>query len=264
MYDMHMHYPGDGEIGRLLSVYDRIGVEKAVMLATPPIYGHGDNDKVEKVASAHPDRFIPFGYVNPDADGPEKVAELADRGFVGLKLISPNRNYDDPDYFPIYERAQDLDLAMLFHTGIVASEGDADAAFGVSSARMRPIYLDTIGRAFPRTRIIGAHLGDPWMSEACEAARWVANVYFDLSGLMYPTLATKEFQTLIWRNETKEFFAQHYVTDLYDKVFWGSDVPIDDIEWIAKSFLDCLDALGLDEATRDKVKSGNARKFLRM
>ena len=259
-----MHYPDDGDVGRVLAIYDRIGVERAVMLALPRIYHpDGGNDAVERVGKEHGDRFIPFGSVNLDEDGPAKVGELADRGFAGLKLISPHKNYDDESYYPVYARAEELDLALLFHTGIVAATPQ-DAAFGVSSARMRPITLDTIGRAFPKARVQGAHLGDPWMAEACEAARWVANVYFDLSGLMYPTLATKEFQTLIWRNQTKDFFAQHYVTDLYDKVFWGSDVPTEDIEWIAQSFHDCLDALGLDPTTRDRVLTGNARKFLRL
>ena len=40
-----------------------------------------------------------------------------------------------------------------------------------SSARMRPIYLNTIARAFPDLKIIGAHLGNPWYQEAAEVAR---------------------------------------------------------------------------------------------
>lgn len=47
---------------------------------------------------------------------------------------------------------------------------------------MRPIYLDTIARAFPDLKIIGAHLGNPWYQEAAEVARWNPNVFFDLTG----------------------------------------------------------------------------------
>ena len=261
--DGHMHCPDGGDVKALLETYDKVGIEMGAMLATPPIYGHGDNDTVERIVREHPDRFVAMGFVDLDRDTPDMVGELADRGFIGLKLISPRQNYDSAAYFPFYQRAVERDLCMLFHTGIVAATGE-DSAWGVSSARMRPIYLDTIGRAFPDARIVGAHLGDPWMSEACETARWVANVHFDLSGLMYPTLATREFQTLIWRNQTKDFFAQHYVTDLYDKVFFGTDVPVVDIPWIVRSFLDMLDALGLDDATRRKLLSDNARAFYRI
>jgi len=262
MYDMHMHYPKDGDVARLMDAQDRVGIEKAVMLAAPALYNAaGGNDAVERVAREHPDRFVPFGYVNLDEDDACKVAQLRDRGFRGLKLISPRRNYDHEAYFPVYEQATTLGMPMLFHTGIVAATPD-DAAFGASSARMRPIYLDTIGRAFPKATVIGAHLGDPWMAEACETARWVANVTFDLSGLMYSTLASEVFQTLVWRGNMHEFFPQHSVTDLYDKVLFGTDVPTADIEWVTKAFIEYLDALGLDAATREKVLFGNARRVL--
>jgi predicted TIM-barrel fold metal-dependent hydrolase len=44
-------------------------------------------------------------------------------------------------------------------------------------ARMRPSFLHTIARSFPRLRIQGAHLGNPWYDEAAEVARWEKHVF---------------------------------------------------------------------------------------
>jgi hypothetical protein len=44
------------------------------------------------------------------------------------------------------------------------------------------MYLDTLCRAFPRVKIQGAHLGNPWYEEAAEAARWNPNLFFDVTG----------------------------------------------------------------------------------
>ena len=71
----------------------------------------------------------------------------------------------------------------MFHTGIV-DYTNYDKFYGVSSANMRPIYLDPIGRSFPSLKIIGAHLGSPWIFEARDVARFIPNVYFDLSGYL--------------------------------------------------------------------------------
>ena len=34
------------------------------------------------------------------------IDEFAERGFKGLKIINPRRNYDDPSYFPLYYEAE--------------------------------------------------------------------------------------------------------------------------------------------------------------
>ena len=36
MYDMHMHYPEDGDVARLMEVQDRVGIEKAEIGADMP------------------------------------------------------------------------------------------------------------------------------------------------------------------------------------------------------------------------------------
>ena len=57
-----------------------------------------------KHAQRHEDLFIPTALIDPEKTPPERVAELHDMGYQGLKMIGVTRDYDCADYFPMYER----------------------------------------------------------------------------------------------------------------------------------------------------------------
>jgi hypothetical protein len=112
--------------------------------------------------------IIPYGHVS--VDNPKVIQEIqtfADAGFRGVKMHTPKYNWDDFGYFPIYDKLQSLRLVALFHTGIVS--GDSDEPEPSSMARMRPSFLHTIARSFPKLVIQGAHLGNPWYDEAARS-----------------------------------------------------------------------------------------------
>jgi len=141
-----------------------------------------DMELMRDAIKTYPDVFIGYGRVK--LDDPKAIANVEtfkENGFVGMKFHNPKKNYDDPSYFPVYKKCEDYSLPMLFHTGISGRRGldTPDESF---TARMRPIYLDTIARQFPKTMVQGAHLGNPWYDEAAEAARWNPNLYFDITG----------------------------------------------------------------------------------
>ena len=56
--------------------------------------------------------------INVDQTEPSDITDFAERGFKGLKIINPRRNYDDTSYFPLYAEAEKRGLVVLFHTGI--------------------------------------------------------------------------------------------------------------------------------------------------
>jgi uncharacterized protein len=117
-----------------------------------------------------------------DSDVIEQIDRAQAAGFKGLKIHSPLKNYNDPSYFPTFARAERYHLTTLLHTGISFRPNDKVPRLKGSFARMRPMYLDTLARAFPELTLIGAHLGNPWYDEAAEAAGWNPNLYFDLTG----------------------------------------------------------------------------------
>ena len=178
--DAHVHYSSqDGFIARLVDEERRLGFDK-ICLNGADWMEHGDaNDAVAAAVNQYPDTIIGFAYFPLGRWEARRVGELHDQGFRGLKFIRPTANYDDKSFYPVYEEAAARGIVCLLHTGIVART-PLDAQYDVNNDRHRPIYLDTIARAFPSLKIIGAHLGNPWYEEAGMACRWNPNLYFDL------------------------------------------------------------------------------------
>ena len=77
-----------------------------------------DRKAIQEASKKYP-TVIPFGRIRlDDANALEDLKAFKDTGFKGIKIHSPQKNYDDRSYFPIYERAQQLGFVVLFHTGI--------------------------------------------------------------------------------------------------------------------------------------------------
>jgi uncharacterized protein len=216
IFDAHVHNfwwegrtSGDRFIAQLQEVAEEVGIVKIALLGTPGPLGHAALSEAMEPA---PGLFCGLGWLRLDEDPPSLIDEFAERAFHGIKILGPRRNYDDEAYFHHYEKAQARGMRILFHTGILGGPNDylmgaAEDAwkapptgedeerlvtklgreargrpYGFSSARMQPIYLDTIAFHFPELFIIGAHLGWPDYRTACAIARWRPRLFFDVSG----------------------------------------------------------------------------------
>ena len=56
--------------------------------------------------------FLAFGFLDLDHAVPDDIDRLRDLGFVGLKPYKQFKPYSDPAYYPLYERAQKLDMTQ--------------------------------------------------------------------------------------------------------------------------------------------------------
>jgi len=206
-------------------------------------------------------------------DDPHAVAEVetaAAGGARGVKMHTPRLNWDDESYFPIYRKIQDLGLVALFHTGIVCTIvdgncGDSEGPQKSSMARMRPSYLHTISRAFPRLVVQGAHLGNPWYDEAAEAARWQKNLYFDLTG---SSLIKKEknlavFKEYLWWEGPTAHSPSNAVY-AFEKLVFGTDEPPESIDNSLRRYEAMLDACGVPEPSRRKIYGETMARILRI
>ena len=174
----------DGTIDRLLREMDEAGIDKTVLLALDAgIAFRSDlsvreyNDYVGDIVREHPDRIIGFAGIDPRR-GAEAVGELercAEMGLKGLKLWTLTGFYpDDEDYYPLYEKATELGMPMLFHTGMGPP--------GTYLKFNRPVYVDKVAVDFPETPIIMAHIGAPaWVEEAVAVVAKNRNVCVDIS-----------------------------------------------------------------------------------
>ena len=262
--DSHQHYEDKPDyFDRLVKTYRARNAMACVLTPMKHLQA------LKKAAAAYPDVVIPYGYI--DVDSPSARTELeafAASGAKGIKMHTPKYNWDDFGYFPLYQRMQDLGLVALFHTGIVCTIVDGNCGVSdepqtSSMARMRPSFLHTIARAFPKLRIQGAHLGNPWYDEAAEAARWQSNLYFDLTGssLIKKQKNLAVFKDYLWWEGPTAHSPSNAVY-AFEKLVFGTDEPPDAIDNMLTRYEAMLNACGVPEASRRKIYGETMARIL--
>ncbi len=256
--DMHEHLYENDAADALAEQYARLGVVKAALQGLPPKRMEGNNEAVLEAHRRYPDLFIPFVGFEYDKMGPDDLTRFHDEGFVGVKFIGPHRPYNDASYFPVYERASELGMPVLFHLGIVANNpGWADC----DSNLMRPIHLDHIARSFPQLRIVGAHLGNPWYDEATMSCRWNPNLWFDLSGSTLKKKTPQFIGSLLWWTPTTAYKSPERGF-AWEKIVFGSDVEWHAVSDVMHDYELLMSALNLSPEIQDAIWYGTAAKVL--
>jgi len=191
--DIHNHLSPQNSPYRLpadmyLQAMDEAGVDKAVILGKD--YGRlgdsqdanlADEDTADFVGS-HPDRFVGFTAVHPDRNEKENLERLERAvgalGLRGVKLNPASGFYpNDKRLYPVYERAAELDIPVVVHSGI------KPPSEGTRVKYCNPLDLDDVAVDFPRLKLIIAHAGYPWVDEAVLAGLYAENVFADISTL---------------------------------------------------------------------------------
>jgi predicted TIM-barrel fold metal-dependent hydrolase len=256
--DSHQHFRNDPDyVDKLVKTYRP---RNAMACVLTPIDGL---ERIKQAAAQYPDVIIPYGHVNVDDPSVlSHIERFAAAGFKGIKMHRPKYDWDNFGYFPIYERLQQLNLVALFHTGIVAGNAQGEPEQS-SMARMRPSFLHTIARSFPRLRIQGAHLGNPWYEEAAEAARWSKNLYFDVTG---STLIKKERNLSVFRDYLWwEGPGAHSASDAvyaFEKLVFGTDEPPDALDNMLGRYEAMLNACAVPEPSRRRIYGETMARIL--
>lgn len=244
--DVHEHFCNEEDyLKKLLESMDEAGIDKTCLSPLPPCFEAPGHKAVMEASEKYPERIIPFGYIRLGQDGPKLVENFHKQGFKGFKIHTSPLNYDDKSFYPVYKKVEELNMPILFHTGIVEVESKkGKEKYDVSSARMRPVFIDTIAKAFPNLNIIMAHLGMPWYDEAVMVLKYNPNVYTDLAiGNTYT------FGDYCPSFIQRLFFWEGAFTQI---VFGGS--AYGHSNWILqRRYKDIFVALGIDLATQRKI-----------
>ncbi|MBD3309081.1 amidohydrolase family protein [candidate division KSB3 bacterium] len=275
--DCHVHLiTATGYIDRLVAEMDKLGIAKVCLLAGQnniKFWGArmASNEQLIDAYKVYPDRIIPFGFVELGADPPTLIETLYAKGCRGLKVTRPRYNYNDDRLLEYYRRACAYNMPILFHTGTVLRT-DADQYYDVDSSRMKPIFLDRIARKFPDLTLIGAHLGNPWYEEAAMTLFWNTNLYFDLSGTILKRKDAAWFTEVLWWSQERlgkldQAENSHYkraVSHPFDRICFGSDVPIEEMEQVMEEYHQLFEALNFPPPIRQKVMGQNLADILNL
>jgi len=262
--DAHHHLTTQPDnLERLAAECERLSVDKVCLFGAGRYggdYGLAMDDGVRKAMEQCPDLIAAFACFDLGFDPPERVDDIVAQGFKGIKFINPTRNYDDKEFYPVYERMEPAGIPAIFHLGIVAHK-PTDKDRDINNNRMRPIYLDTIARAFPDLNIVGAHLGNPWYEEATMSARWNPKLYFDLSGSTLKKKSARFLGDLLWWTPDTRY-RDPEGRYAWEKIVFGSDVPPEEIEDVLDDYRTVMAELEVPEEIQAKVLGGTMARLL--
>jgi predicted TIM-barrel fold metal-dependent hydrolase len=206
------------------------------------------NKLVAEACQDHPTNFTGFGSVDPlkGALAVDELDEISSLGLKGVKLHPSLQAFapDDERFRPLFERCEDLGLAVLFHTGTSGIGAGQPGGQGIRLDYARPIRLDAVAASFPNLKIIAAHFGYPWHLELLAIALHKTNVYIDISGWAPKYIPSEVVREMKGR--------------LQNQFLFGSDYPFIRPE----RCLDELAELQIPDAALQKILTGNGKALL--
>ncbi len=256
------------------SILQQLNAEASIELAI------GANNALREAIDRHPERFAGFAALptpDPQAAADELERAVTQLGFKGAMVHGNTHGvfHDKERFWPIYERAEALDVPIYLHPGpplqpvIDAYYGDylpefpglASAAWGytidTANQAMRFI-LSGMFKRFPNLKVIVGHLGEglPFLLDRMDEA------------LTRPGNDALEFK--------KTFCDHFYVTTSgffstpallctvlqmgIDRVMFSVDWPFVEngpgMKW--------METVPLSEEDRQKMFNGNARRLLKL
>ena len=242
--DAHVHlFNTPKYLEKLIETMDKIGIEKCCLSGLGDLFGCVDNTVVKGAFKKYPERIIGAYYIRPGINSELDISKAYDQGFKLIKVTLPNKPYDHQDFFPLWQKSADLNMPILFHTGVVTVMKETPNE-RISSWFMHPMRIETIANAFPNLKIIVAHLGVHWNDDAAELIRMKKNVFADLSG-----------SPKGWRLRADRIGMDHWLwwPGAFKKIVFGSDVVFSDIQKIVEEDKKRLALLNVDEKTQKSV-----------
>ena len=236
---------------RLVAYMDAHNIARLGLInyLSPDVMGYTEaaNDFSAKFASQFPERFIPYGGVDPRLTSeiaPHMDHLLGELRLRAVKIHPPHQSFNvngylfEADLRPltvVYEKCIEYDVPLMVHTGTSVFQG----------ARNRfadPMPVDDVAVDFPELRIIMAHGGRPLYTEtAFFLLRRHPNVYFDVSSTPPKSLP--------------RYFP--WLERVADKAMFGSDWPGPGVQDIGENIRDFL-SLSLPDEVKRKILRDNA------
>ena len=232
---------------------DRAGVERSLLIAVRA----GDlrveqsfevpYEYVAEACQAHPDRFSGLAGVDPTR-GMQGLRDLEvavqQYGFVGAHwyphwfAMPPNA----AQIYPYYAKCCELDIPIMMQVGQNLIYSRSRRLPSVA----KPILLDQVAIDFPELKLIGIHVGTPWVDELI-AMCWKHENVFTAGDAYAPRYWPPQYV--------------HYLNSYGShKVMWGTDWPVVDPE---RSVAE-VEELGLKPQSKQRLMRDNALKVFNL
>ena len=228
----------NGTVAGIKASMKKAGIDKSVVLsiATKP---QQTPNITQWAASVQDEDIITFSSIHPDdINWAYELQNIHNAGFKGIKFHPEYQMFyvDDPKMFPIYAKAAQLGLIMVFHAG-----GDLGfpGPYHCPPERMRRVV-----KKFPNAKIVAAHMGgyDNWD----EVEKYLAgeHLYLDTSFSLQK----------LGRDQFLRIASKHG----FDRLLFASDSPWGD----QREDVERLRGMKLPNDGLEAVLGGNAARLL--
>lgn len=168
------------------------------------------NEVIAKYVAEHPEKLVGWASVDPTQPGhiEELKKSVHELGLRGLKVGPAYQHFDprDKSFWPVFELCEKLNIPVIWHQGTTfPSNGNLSIS--------NPLGLEPICMAFPKLRMIVAHIAHPWETDLIVLMRKAPNLYADISAVHYRP----------WRYWNTMVTAMEY--GVTHKLLLGSDFP---------------------------------------
>ncbi len=245
--DAHTHLGlADAKVGELLASMQKAKIDKALVFCGE-INNYSTEQLLQDIAP-HKGQLYAIGSVSPLSLKRPPLQQVED--WLATKQIHGLKFYPGYEYFypgdaslrPYLELLVKYNRPAIFHSG--------DTYSGVSKAKLKyaqAIHIDDLATELPELKIVIAHFGYPWVTEAAEVCYKNKNVYVDCSGFVYGTFTVD--QQAHFRDIIKEF---ERISNARDRIIFGTDWPIGE----QASYVQTIQAIFGEDFV--KLYSGNA------
>lgn len=235
-----------------LAQMDQLGIAYGVI--------SGPNNVTAEWGRRAPGRFILSWMPSLLADDPEAEAgkfeaAVKTQGFCGLgEFISPyvGLPLNDSRFFPLYKVCEEQDVPVFFHTGLNGPDFYHDTPlFRVGLGN--PLFIEDILAAFPKLKVVMAHMSFPFTEQAAYMLHTHSNVYMDI-GVVNWYLGRTGFQRLLKQ-----------VIDLVGagKILFGTD-QMSFPQMMPVGLSAITEAPYLNDEDKQRILWENARQLLRL
>ena len=282
------------DLGNLrLKEMDEAGIDFQVLSHGAPATQRGDaeaavklargaNDRLLEVVRAHPDRFAAFACLptpDPKAAADELERAVTKLGFKGAMVhgLTNGVFFDDKRFWPIFERAQALDVPLYVHPATphpavvevyykdylkeFPALVNAGWGFTVETATQGiRLVLSGVFDAYPEVKIILGHLG-----ESLPFSLWRISHALSRPGNRATTSSFRDvFSKHFWITTSGNFSNPALLCCVMelgvDRILFSVDYP-----YVAnKPATDWIPTIPLSAEDKTKMLSGNAERLLRL
>lgn len=248
----------DGTASGLSASMKKAGVDLSVILpvATNTKQVESINNHATKINETTGETgLFSFGCIHPDyEEWHRELARIAELGLKGIKIhpVYQNAEQDDPRFLRILDRAGELGLVVVAHTGV-------DIGYPEMTLSSTEKLLRAIRQVGP-VKLVAAHMGGWKQWEEAEELLADTNIFLDTAfstGYITP-LNDGFYQPEDLKLLDEERFIRMVHAFGTNRILFGTDSPWSDqqksVEWIRN--------LPLTGKEKDDILGENARRLL--